>query len=113
MLLILMFPKGGATQPAFSEVYPGFNRLAAGPLRIVDLTIDTEDVWGQVQRVDSRVVASERLRNLTESARVQRTIEMRYNASVTDASTIAMMLHRVLQEIANQPINMRVYLHMI
>lgn len=62
------------------------NRLvgfAADPLRIIGLTIDTvmkflesdtDDAWEQVQRVDDRVVASQKLRDLGELVKFQPTL---------------------------------------
>ncbi|KAG1741441.1 platelet-activating factor acetylhydrolase [Suillus paluster] len=89
MSLILIFLKAGATHPAFSDVFlilpDCINRLvglAADPLHIIGLTIDTvvkflesgtEDAWEEVRRVDSRVVVSGGLRNLGELIKVQPT----------------------------------------
>jgi platelet-activating factor acetylhydrolase len=83
--------KAGATHPAFSDVFlilPDYiNRLvglAADPLRIIGLTIDTvvkflesdiEDPWPQVQRVDSCAMLSKGRRDLGEIVKFQHTDE--------------------------------------
>ncbi|OJA20012.1 hypothetical protein AZE42_05866 [Rhizopogon vesiculosus] len=78
----------GATHPAFSDVFlilPDYiNRLvglAADPLRVIGLTIDTvvkflhsdtEDAWERVPRTDGRAV-SKKLRDLGELVKFQHT----------------------------------------
>jgi platelet-activating factor acetylhydrolase len=79
--------KAGATHPAFSDVFlilPDYiNRLvglAADPLRIIGLTIETvvkflendsEYTWEQVQHVDSRSLAPKKLRDFGELVKFQ------------------------------------------
>ncbi|KAJ8589801.1 hypothetical protein M405DRAFT_738008 [Rhizopogon salebrosus TDB-379] len=81
------FLLSGATHPAFSDVFlilPDYiNRLvglAADPLRIIGLTIETvvkflendsEYTWEQVQHVDSRSLAPKKLRDFGELVKFQ------------------------------------------